>query len=159
MRAQASTRALLPVALGLILAAGACLGGSGLPNEDALTAAEETITAEDMAIRVQRLADDEMQGRAPSSPGETTAINYIRDQFEAVALVSGASVDWDDEDLSYYDVDVFAAYSLFGGDRLSGDIMLGYRAVGVDYEYTHDGGKVHTDIDLDGPYLGFKLVF
>ncbi|MCK5650791.1 MAG: hypothetical protein KAJ42_05430, partial [Gemmatimonadetes bacterium] len=92
MRAKVSTKALLPVALGLILLAGACQ--AGLPNEDALTAAEETITAEDMAIRVQRLADDEMQGRAPSSPGETTAINYIRDQFEAVALVPGIGSNW-----------------------------------------------------------------
>ena len=76
MRAHPSTVALLTVAIGLALVGGACQ--SGPPNEGAVTAAEETITARDMAIRVQMLATDEMQGRAPSTPGEALAIALIR---------------------------------------------------------------------------------
>jgi Zn-dependent M28 family amino/carboxypeptidase len=135
MRAQASTKALLPFALGLILAGGACQGGP--PNEDALTAAEETITAEDMAIRVQRLADDEMQGRAPSSPGEALTIAYIRDQFEAVSLVPGVGSSWYQAvPLVSYEVDPNMTLTISGQGRplrySYGDDFVGWTTRMVD---------------------------
>lgn len=161
MRALTSTKALLPVALGLVLAAGACLGGSGLPDEAALTAAEETITAEDMAIRVQMLASDQMQGRAPSSPGETATINYIRDQFEAVNLDPGIGSNWFQQvPMVSYSVDPDMTLTITGQGRALrysyGDDFVGWTTRMVDEVTLEDSELIFVGYGTVAPEYGWN---
>jgi hypothetical protein len=80
-------------------------------------------------------------------------------RFEIVALVSGLGIEFDDDDLSFYDLDAYAGFRLFGEGRIQGHVMVGYRAIGIDYEWEDDGRDVDADADFQGPYVGFKLRF
>jgi len=69
--------------------AAALLGAACAGDDPQLTAALETMTAEDVAWHVQVLAADSFEGRAPSSPGEVKTIEYLRDQFAELGLEPG----------------------------------------------------------------------
>jgi hypothetical protein len=47
------------------------------------------ITAADFSQRVQTLASDEFEGRAPGSAGETKTVEYLKAQFEKIGLQPG----------------------------------------------------------------------
>jgi len=45
-----------------------------------------SISADDMKIYISKLASDDFEGRAPSSPGEEKTINYLAEQFKQIGL-------------------------------------------------------------------------
>jgi hypothetical protein len=80
-------------------------------------------------------------------------------RFEIVGMVSGLGVEFDDADISYYEVDAFAGFRLFGEGRIQGNLIAGYRAIGLDCEWDDQGRNLDADVDFQGPYIGFKLRF
>jgi Zn-dependent M28 family amino/carboxypeptidase len=50
---------------------------------------DASINAADFAERVQTLASDEFEGRAPGSAGETLTLDYLKTQFEQMGLKPG----------------------------------------------------------------------
>lgn len=79
--------------------------------------------------------------------------------FETVALLGGLGWSTEYQDFSYYDLDVYAGYRLFGKGRVQGKIVAGYRQLVVDYRYHDLGSKAHLDVGLQGPYIGLKVDF
>lgn len=83
--------------------------------------------------------------------------------LEAEALVTWVGVDVDDVDASLLDLDVTARYNLLGvlDEHLSGWIVLGYRWVDLELDYSEDEGgdteNYDLNIELAGPYLGLTL--
>ncbi len=75
------------VGVGAVTAA--LLGTACAGDDPQLTAALETITAEDVARHIQVLAADSFEGRAPSSLGEVKTIEYLRSQFAELGLEPG----------------------------------------------------------------------
>jgi len=53
-------------------------------------AALGSISAEDLMKHIRVLASDEFEGRAPASQGEELTVNYLVEQFKALALQPGA---------------------------------------------------------------------
>ena len=53
-----------------------------------------TISAEDFAARLQKLASDQFEGREPGTIGERVTTAYIRDQFERIGLKPGNNGSW-----------------------------------------------------------------
>ncbi|KAB8188225.1 M28 family peptidase [Lysobacter maris] len=53
-----------------------------------------SINADDFAARVETLASDEFEGRAPGSAGETRTLDYLKTQFEAMGLKPGNGDSW-----------------------------------------------------------------
>ncbi len=62
---------------------------SACGDDRRLDAALLGITAEDLAADIQTLASDEFAGRAPSSPGETKTIEFLRAEFMKLGLEPG----------------------------------------------------------------------
>ncbi|MDN5205613.1 M28 family metallopeptidase [Fulvivirgaceae bacterium BMA10] len=58
------------------------------PNEKAKDPAE-SITKEDLARRISKLASDEFEGRKPFTNGEIATINYIKEEFEKMGIKPG----------------------------------------------------------------------
>ena len=52
------------------------------------------INAADLAHKIQVLAADSMEGRAPSSPGEEKTVRYLVEQFRQLGLRSGSGEDY-----------------------------------------------------------------
>ncbi len=83
--------------------------------------------------------------------------------LEAEALITWIGVDVDEVDASLLDLDVTARYNLLGAldDHLSGWIVLGYRWVDLELDYSEDEGgdteNYDLNIELSGPYLGLTL--
>jgi Zn-dependent M28 family amino/carboxypeptidase len=59
------------------------------PPDDAVHAALETISEEELVQHVQVLASDEYGGRAPSSQGEDLTMQYLTERFAAAGLEPG----------------------------------------------------------------------
>jgi len=56
------------------------------PSPEAIKAAAETITEEDVATRVSFIADDAMGGRDTPSPGLEKTAEYIAAEYERMGL-------------------------------------------------------------------------
>jgi hypothetical protein len=80
-------------------------------------------------------------------------------RFEVVGMLSGLSFEFEDDDLSFYDLDAFAGFHLFGEGRIQGTVIAGYRALGIDFEWEDEGRDIDADAKFQGPYVGFKLRF
>lgn len=80
-------------------------------------------------------------------------------RFEFTAIGSGAAAEFDDQDLSFYDVDAMATFKILRTRFLDATILGGYRWIGIDYEFSDRGGKAVADVDFEGPYVGFSLNF
>ncbi len=81
---------LLNVAAALALAA--CTGGEGTPGQAShgnLAPALESITVEELLHHTSFLASDELEGRAPGTPGEDRTVAYLVEQFTALGLRPG----------------------------------------------------------------------
>lgn len=59
-------------------------------QEEAYRKAAESINAEAIATQIKILSADEMQGRAPATPGGEKAMQYIAEQYEKFGLQPGA---------------------------------------------------------------------
>ena len=87
-------RILLPVTL---LALAACAGESedaatfadSTATAPAVTAAAQVIEAEGLLTRINALAADSMEGRAPGTPGEEKTVAYLTSQFQSLGLEPG----------------------------------------------------------------------
>jgi len=73
---------------GIALAAFVALGLFACEAPEPVTGVD-TITAEEISSKIETLASDEFEGRAPSSPGEEKTVHYIADQFNAYGLEPG----------------------------------------------------------------------
>lgn len=80
--------------------------------------------------------------------------------FEASALFSGVSLEVDDIEADFYDLDVLAQYRLFGGeDRFRGAIGVGYRSTVMDFAYKDGDASIDLEMELDGPYVALNFSF
>lgn len=80
-------------------------------------------------------------------------------RFDFQAQINGAGVEYEDEDLSYFEVDVNAGYRFWESDSIDWTALVGYRHIGVDYEWEEGGGELDLDADFDGPYIGLMARF
>jgi hypothetical protein len=81
--------------------------------------------------------------------------------FAFLGTARGLSLEWEDDDITYYEIDVSARYRPFGDDEgvLEGYVAVGYRYLSIDYSYEPSDGKLELDVDLSGPYLALELWF
>jgi hypothetical protein len=74
------------------------------------------------------------------------------------ALVAGMSIDSGDDKATYLEADLNARLALFGEPGgVNGSLMLGWRQVDIDVEYTDDGDDVALDLTFSGPYFGLQI--
>ena len=91
---KTSTRILLPA---IALALAACTSESddsaafadSTGSAEPVAAAAQMIDAEQMLARINDLAADSMEGRAPGTPGEEMAVAYLTREFQALGLEPG----------------------------------------------------------------------
>lgn len=62
---------------------------------DGFEAAAATISAEDIEAHVRALASDEMQGRAPGTPGDEMARAYLIEQMQALGFEPAGTDGWE----------------------------------------------------------------
>ncbi len=80
--------------------------------------------------------------------------------FEASLVANGVSFSYDDDDLSYYELDfAMSFHRMVFLESLPGTLAVGYRLVHVDYEYDDGLGKATLDADFSGPYVGLSFAF
>jgi Zn-dependent M28 family amino/carboxypeptidase len=80
--------------LALSLTVAACGGDAAMSDTDMaagpdITAALESITADDLMGRIQRLASDGFEGRGPATAGEDSTVAYLTSEFQAMGLQPG----------------------------------------------------------------------
>jgi hypothetical protein len=81
-------------------------------------------------------------------------------RFGASASLAGMSLEIDDDEGTYLDLDAQLRYRLFGGDdHLRGSLMVGYRRIGLDAEYEDGSDDVEFDVTFDGFYFAFNFQF
>jgi len=80
-------------------------------------------------------------------------------RFELRLEGKGIYLDTGGEKISFYDADARAGYRLIDAESWGGIVSLGWRFLGVDYEYTDLGARVFADLDFNGPYLSFIAEF
>jgi hypothetical protein len=85
----------------------------------------DTITAEDLHTKIEILASDEFEGRAPSSPGEVKTINYLRDEFIKYGLEPGNGDSWF-QDVPLVDITASTNQEMVFGGGSGEDITLTY---------------------------------
>jgi Zn-dependent M28 family amino/carboxypeptidase len=82
----------------LLVAAVACSSGEdatapmarlGRAARPDVTAALQSITAEDLARHIRTLASDEFEGRQPGTKGEELTVAYLTEQFQRIGLKPG----------------------------------------------------------------------
>lgn len=71
------------------------------------------------------------------------------------ADAGGLVIEYDESEASVFDIGVSASVALFGG----GDLVVGYKTVKIDAEYSDDDAVIDTDLDLDGYYMGVQFSF
>jgi len=79
-------------------------------------------------------------------------------RFDLAALLSGIAVEVDDDEATFYDVDLMARFR-FLEKGVSLAIAGGWRFTRLDAEYDDDGDSADVDLKLSGPYLGLTLGF
>jgi hypothetical protein len=80
------------------------------------------------------------------------------DLFELRVAANGVVWSNDAEELSYYDVDARAGYRLFGYGA-NGVVSIGWRFLGIDYQYDDRGRRTFVDADFNGPFASFIVEF
>lgn len=77
--------------------------------------------------------------------------------FGTVGWISGEYQDFDGRLL---DIDLHGRVRIVGsGDRLVGHLAAGYRYVDTEFEFDDGDDRISTDLQLDGPYVGFNVSF
>ena len=56
---------------------------------EAMAPALESVRGEDMMVRIEALAHDSMEGRAPGSPGEERTVRYLTEEFRRIGVEPG----------------------------------------------------------------------
>jgi Zn-dependent M28 family amino/carboxypeptidase len=83
MNSKISAKLLLAVMVGLVVAC------AGEQRDAQVTAALETITADDLVRHIQTLSADEFQGRLPGTVGEERTIEYLTAEAQRIGLQPG----------------------------------------------------------------------
>jgi hypothetical protein len=74
------------------------------------------------------------------------------------ALVAGMSIASGDDEATYLEADFNARMALFGSPgNVNGSLLLGWRQVDIDVEYTDGGDDVALDLTFNGPYFGLQI--
>ena len=73
--------------LTLALMASALTACTGANTDTEVPAVKAEISTADLQRRIQKLADDEFEGRAPGTPGGQAASQYIADEMKAAGLI------------------------------------------------------------------------
>lgn len=71
------------------------------------------------------------------------------------ADAGGLIVEYDESEASVFDIGVSAGVDLFG----IGDLIVGYKTMKIDAEYSDQDALIDTDLDLDGYYMGVQFSF
>lgn len=71
------------------------------------------------------------------------------------ADAGGLVIEYDESEASIFDIGVSASVDLFG----VGDLVVGYKTVKIDAEYSDNDAVIDTDLDLDGYYMGVQFSF
>ena len=77
--------------------------------------------------------------------------------FELSLLGSGITGSYDDMDASVIDLDLMGEYTFEKLLGFRGSLILGYRYITIDVEYTDEGSDVEAELDFSGPYVGLAL--
>ncbi len=111
-------------------------------------------------LDVQSLAGPGSVGTDSDLPFGFLTMRFRMDheRFEFGAEASGILWDYEDEELSYYDVEAHAGYRLFD-KNWTGMVSVGWRLLGFDYEYSAGGSRVFADATLHGPFVSFTAEF
>lgn len=78
--------------------------------------------------------------------------------FELEGLASGLTAKIDGDEATFVEFDLNAKYAFYGEHgALHGAVVLGWRS--IDFEFDYSDGSLEYDIDLgfDGPYLGLQF--
>jgi hypothetical protein len=78
--------------------------------------------------------------------------------FELEGLVSGLTAKIDGDEATFLEFDLNAKYAFVGEHgSLHGAVVLGWRS--IDFEFDYSDGSLDYDVDLgfDGPYLGLQF--
>ena len=89
---QTLTRLLFPalsIALAACVSADSDTFADSTGSAEAVTAAAQAIDGEQLLTRINDLAADSMEGRAPGTPGEEKTVAYLTSAFQALGLVPG----------------------------------------------------------------------
>ena len=117
-----------------------------------------TVFGIDMSIRDELSGDEIATDESIPIPVVSARLAGQKGRFEAAALVSGFSLSYDGDEVSFFDVDVFGRWLFLGGkDYLRGSVVLGYRMVTFDLQYEDSGDEAAIDLNLGGPYFGLQF--
>ena len=80
--------------------------------------------------------------------------------FELGGHAAGFQIDYDGDEAQYIDIDVNGRYHFIGGNsRASGSVMVGYRSLQLEVDYSDGTENVDLDLDFSGPFIGAQLSF
>ncbi|MGB0333415.1 MAG: hypothetical protein ACPGPE_16520, partial [Planctomycetota bacterium] len=71
------------------------------------------------------------------------------------ADAGGLVIEYDESEASLFDIGVSASVDLFK----VGNLVVGYKTVKIDAEYSDNDALIDTDLDLDGYYMGVQFSF
>ena len=78
--------------------------------------------------------------------------------FELEGLVSGLSAKVDGDQATFLELDLNAKYAFVGEHgSLHGAVVLGWRRIDFELEYTDGGLDYDVDLGFDGPYIGLQF--
>lgn len=78
--------------------------------------------------------------------------------LEVAAFAGGMDYTYDDDSVSYLDLDVYARWKLFGGEELlRTSLLAGYRLTSLQLEYDDGGSAIDADLEIQGPYVGLEV--
>ncbi|MEN8151274.1 MAG: hypothetical protein ABFS86_15770 [Planctomycetota bacterium] len=76
-----------------------------------------------------------------------------------ILRLAGVSASWENDEITYYEADLMGSIRLWGdAESVRGDLILGYRYLYAEYIYS-SSYSFETDPTLQGPYIGFAVVF
>lgn len=79
--------------------------------------------------------------------------------IELDVLARGLSVDVEDVEATFFDLDAGLVWTWFGRDHLSANVRVGWRQVGLEAEYDDGDSRIDLDLEAAGPYVSLGLVF
>ncbi len=78
---------------------------------------------------------------------------------ELAAFAGGMEYTYDNDTLSFLDLDAYARCKLFGGHRLlRTSLVVGYRLTQFELDYDDANTQIDTDFTIQGPYVGLEVM-
>jgi len=139
--------------------AGTPASGSAMPPAHDY---EPAITEADFAHRVQVLASDDFQGRAPGSPGEEKTVEWLAAEFERMGLEPGNGDSWFQDvpmvETTADEASVAMTLDVAGDERslaFGEDMVVGTRT-GEETVSIDDSPLVFVGYGVNAPELGWN---